>query len=152
MRTAYMLAVSFMLVLTVIEVAPLRVSGKNQETAARGIQVLQGYRHEDIGGMDTRRGKISKPKGPEIMYDIGALATNETAIHFKSKDFLWARSISIGAHSLELVMKDDETLYASFPRYYANFIGTRVRTKADLADVLLMIVTYDPIGGFKGQP
>ena len=49
----------------------------SQESSAGtpgGIQLLEGYRHTKLRGIDTSVGTISNPGGLTINYDIGVLA------------------------------------------------------------------------------
>jgi hypothetical protein len=46
-------------------------------------------------------------------------------------------------------MTDDETMHVAFAGYVENFTAHRLKTKTDVADVLLMLLSFDPEQGFK---
>ena len=59
------------------------------------MRLLQGYQHERLQGIDTTVGRIWKPGGPEVHYDIGQLAGNHAQ---QSDRRRWSRGrASVGA-------------------------------------------------------
>lgn len=113
-----------------------------------GMRLLEGYRHEALKSVDTYGGRIWKDGGPELIYELGDLATNNVR-HYRERDSgLWyvvdkdARGIS-----LEAIMTDDETLHIALPGARANFMARKLKSKADVAEVLLMLMSYSEAKG-----
>jgi hypothetical protein len=111
------------------------------------IQLLAGYQHERSGGFDTSRGHIWKPGGIEIIYEIGTLANNEARTYRTSGKYLWFRQLVLDNTLVDVVMRDEETLLVGYFGAYANFRAHNIKSQADLADALLMVLTYDPHKG-----
>jgi hypothetical protein len=116
-----------------------------------GMQLLPGYQHERLRGLDTLRGRIWKDGGPNITYEIGPSATNEVQAYKQSNRTRWVKAIKINNAVVEIALhQDNETLLAASPDL-CTFRASPVKSYSDMADVLLMITTYDPLKGLKGQ-
>ena len=120
-----------------------------QPSPPGSLQLLPGYQHERIGGMDTIRGRIWKVGGPDVIYEFGTLATNEARMYRQSNVRLWWRTFTTQKGSVEVVMTDDETMHIAFAAYLTNFTASRLKTKTDVADVMLMLMSFDPAQVFK---
>jgi hypothetical protein len=106
------------------------------------IKLLPGYKHQKEKGIDTRVGKVWKEGALAFEYDIGRLAGN--AVKGQSKDnLLWSKEQIVEGHTVQLALTKDRMLYATFPQSSANFFG-KVKTDEDVADMLLMVLTYVP--------
>lgn len=107
----------------------------------RNIKMLPGYVHTPGRGIDTAIGKISKENGLEIFYDIGPMAGAPAlgAIHTKEK-FLWIKELEVNGQPLTIAYRKDQAIYANFG-YFANFMAV-IKTDEELADFLIMIMTY----------
>jgi hypothetical protein len=113
-----------------------------------GIQLLEGYRHTKLRGIDTSVGTISKPGGLTIDYDIGVLAGKEGLQCFAKDWCLWfKRQITNGAEVWIGVTKTQDII-ATFPTDYANFYA-HIKSPEDIADFLIMILTYKATRGGK---
>ena len=62
---------------------------------------------------------------------------------------MWDKTIMVNLHPVQVVMTDDETLIVSFAGDATHFVATRVKTKGDVVDVMLMLMTYDPLKGLR---
>lgn len=105
-----------------------------------GIRLLRGYKHETLQGIDSRVGRISRKDGVTIEYDIGPLAGNY-ATSILNDDRAWSREQTVASDTVQIVMTKKNVLHVSFKKGPANFWATAV-TPADVADVLLMALTY----------
>jgi hypothetical protein len=112
------------------------------EAAPGALKLLPGYTHQKEQGRDTRVGKIWKKDGPTIRYDIGRLAGNYAASQ-KKEDCAWQKEQVIQEQAVQLALTKDHTLFVSFPQLKANFSAT-IKTDEDLAEVLLIVLTYPP--------
>jgi hypothetical protein len=106
------------------------------------IKLLPGYQHQTLQGIDTRVGKIWKPGGIEIKYDIGHLA-GDYANPKNRDEYQWYREQVVGGHTVHCALDKGNTLVVSFPDTESNFMAT-VKSQADVADMLLMVLTYQP--------
>lgn len=109
------------------------------------MQLLNGYRHEALSSIDTYMGRIWKESGPELIYDIGSLAMNEVRLHRERIGGPWQTIVKDerGRVSMEAIMTDDETLHLAFPGATAHFTARRLKSKSDVAEILLMVMSYD---------
>lgn len=107
-----------------------------------GIKLLPGYQHKKLQGIDTRVGRIWKEGGLAIDYDIGRLAGNAA----KSQDqasLRWSKEQVVDGRAVQFAFTKDRKLFVTFPQSFANFSAS-VRSEEDLADMLLMVLTYVP--------
>jgi len=103
------------------------------------MRLLEGYRHERLMGIDTMVGRIWKADGPEVHYDIGTLAGN----HARQSDMRqWSKQQTIGGRTFTLTMRSDDTLILTFDQGTANFFVRGIRNQEDLAEILLMLLSY----------
>jgi len=121
-----------------------RVSGSKRGVAPPGgMLLLPGYTHVREQGIDTTVGRIARKGGPRIGYDIGFLAGDKAA-EFAERGPLWTKLQVMNGHIVRVTMVSGGYLFATFQDDTANFEASSVRTPEDLADVLLMISTYNP--------
>lgn len=116
-----------------------------------GVQLLSGYTHESLQGIDSRPGKITKKGGLEIMYDIGRIPQpggfalggdySDWTRQTQEKDRRWYREQTINNQPVHLVYSKDKRLVVSFPKGGINF-SCEARTEADLVDALLITLSY----------
>src|SRR5262249_42950133 len=108
-----------------------------------GIRLLPGYQHEEGRGIDTRVGRIWKKDGMEIHYDIGRLAGNYAKGKASDKDGkkLWHKEQTVAGRKIDLAMTKDRVLYVTVAGP-SNFYAT-VKNDEDIADLLLMVLSYD---------
>lgn len=114
------------------------------------IILLPGYSHRIGQGIDTAVGKISKENGLEIGYDIGGLAGNYALEAYANEkiNLVWFKVQKTNNLQLLITYLKDGSIYATFPEQNANFVS-KIKTNEDLADFLIMIMTYDSINESK---
>lgn len=107
------------------------------------IKMLPGYVHKIGRRTDSIDGTISKENGIEIYYDIGWTAGNYALGAYKrnKQKLVWFRKQKINGLKVMLTYLTDGQIYATFPKTRASFMAT-VKTEAELADFLTMIMTY----------
>jgi hypothetical protein len=110
------------------------------DPAPGGMKLLPGYEHTKRRGIDTDVGKITKKDGLTIEYDIGGLAGNYAKNAAKGKP-LWYKQQTVGKQKFDVCLSKERTLYVTADGF-ANFYA-KVKTDEDIADVLLMALTYD---------
>ena len=121
----------------------LCIAAHAQEPATPGgLKLLPGYQHEKLKGIDTRVGKISKGDGLTFQYDIGRSAGNAAKAQDKAS-LLWHKEQDVNGRSVQLAFTKDRMLFVTFPETFANFVG-KAKSDEDLADMLLMVLTYAP--------
>lgn len=107
------------------------------------IELLPGYQHKALQGIDSRVGEITSKAGVKIQYDIGRLAGNYAAAQ---KDCKWQRTQKVHGLKVELAYTNNEKLFVTFPQSSANFYAD-IRSPEELADVLLITLSYIPRKG-----
>ncbi|QDU93603.1 hypothetical protein [Lignipirellula cremea] len=116
-----------------------------------GLQVLEGYVHEPLQGIDSVVGKISKKDGLEIFYEIGSIPRpggpafggqfSDRPQRMPKDQLRWYRETTVHGQPVHLAHGKNDALLVSFPLQGINF-STTVRTPDEMAQALLMILTY----------
>jgi hypothetical protein len=110
--------------------------------APSGIQLLEGYQHRSLPSLDTTNGVVWKNGGPRIDYEIGALAPLEARDYRQTHKSIWRTTVKVSDMPLDFVLDaDQDVLVATIG--YANFTATGVKSRRDLSEVMVMIMTYD---------
>jgi hypothetical protein len=109
------------------------------------IRLLPGYTHSAEQGIDSAVGRISRPKGPIIFYDIGPFGANNNLS--KAPNVLWSKTQIVKGEPVTVAMRDDQTLLLAvggtkYPSVFGSFMARDVKSKEDVVDVLLMLLTY----------
>jgi hypothetical protein len=107
-----------------------------------GIKLLDGYVHIQERGIDTWVGRIKKEGGLDILYDIGRLAGEYVNHCVRDNTCVWYKEQQLKGGLVKIALTKDERLIATFPKTTANFIA-EVKSQEDIADFLIMILTYD---------
>lgn len=128
-----------------------------------GLRLLDGYRFERSHTFDTINGVITKPGGLRIEFESGL---NEGyAIEPKNKTkYIWFREQTVNGHKVMVALvrrgmtpwkpevarnpRPTNVLIVTFPGRIqpddaANFYG-EVANEQEIADMLLMVLTFDP--------
>lgn len=109
-----------------------------------GMRMLEGYRHEALRGIDSNPGRIWKPGGLEIHYDIGGLA-GEYTDEYEQRQMKWMKRQQIDGREVVILLTNEDRMIITFrrsgERAWANFMAT-VKTPNDTTEVLLMVLTY----------
>lgn len=122
--------------------ACILVSGQATPTIApQQLKLLNGYTLKEEQGIDSFVGKISKPSGITLNYDVGPPGNNYTDEPRQSHDYLWYKEQTISGHRMQILLTKKKMLIISVPDSYTNFFGT-VKKEEDIADALLMLATY----------
>jgi hypothetical protein len=116
-----------------------------------GIKLLPGYAHEPKQGFDSIVGVIEKKGGLVIMYEIGRVAKPgglalggdfaDRAKSLKEIQRQWYKEQTIAGQAVHIAMAKDGGLYVTYPESGVNF-SVMTKTPEDLADALLMILSY----------
>ena len=88
-------------------------------------------------------GRISKPHGIVISYDIGMDACHYEAAPQWTKRAVWRTEQIVGGRKVVCIYTKSNELLITFPGAMANFYA-KVRTQRDVADMMLMVLTYNP--------
>lgn len=105
------------------------------------IQILPGYQHQRLRGIDSVVGRISRKDGLTIQYDVGSAAGNYAE---KAKeDCKWFKEQTLSGNPVQIALKKNNELVVTFPDSSANFVSS-IRNEEDITDVLLMVLTYKP--------
>jgi hypothetical protein len=107
-----------------------------------GIKLLDGYVHIQERGIDTWVGRIKKEGGLDILYDIGRLAGEYVRFCLIDQSCVWYKEQQLKGGLVKIALTKDGEIIATFPKTTANFIA-EVKSQEDIADFLIMILTYD---------
>lgn len=116
------------------------------------IQLLKGYTHRPLQGIDSIVGEIVREDGFKITYEQGAIpdpkslfrtggSFTNAAEGTPADQREWFREQVVSGVPMQVVMRKDHSLIVTFPKSGINF-HTKVEKTDDLADVLLMLMTY----------
>jgi ubiquinone/menaquinone biosynthesis C-methylase UbiE len=109
-----------------------------------GPLTLNGYRQRHARGIDTGFGVIWKEGGPRIDYEIGFDATNAARDYMQTAKSIRRMTIAMNGSSWAVVIDADADILVVTIDSYANFTASKVESRRDLIDVLLMIGSYRP--------
>ena len=142
-----------MTLLAILVIFPLAIGAENSSSQPSpppgAIQLIEGYHHRHLQGIDSRPGRIWKDGGVEISYDIGRMAGNYAA-NINPADRVWSVRQVVNGRSTEIVKSKDGRVFVSFPadakkktaeNYPANFYA-KVSSEEDLAVLLAIALTY----------
>lgn len=128
-----------------------------QESRIGGIQLLPGYKHEEQQGFDSIVGRIVKPKGLTISYDIGAIpqgglrfggSFNDQPKAVPENQLRWYKEQMVQGEPMHIAYLKDDSLMVSFPKSIPgkgiNF-HTKVKTIDEMTDALLMLMTFPKV-------
>ena len=127
------------------------LQGDAKDKAPGGVQLLTGYTHRSLQGIDSRPGEITKKGGLRISYDIGAIpkpgaprfggSYTDWTKRVPEKDRRWFREQTINGQPVHLVYTKAKRLTVSYPKGGINF-SCEAKTEADLVDALLITLSY----------
>jgi hypothetical protein len=110
------------------------------------IGLLPGYKVQLVSGIDTGGGTIWKDGGPKIEFNCcGHFGVEADGID--KREVVWRKEQVLNGQPVICVYTKSKRLIVSIPRQNVNFEGT-IRSQEDLADMLLMVLTY----GSQGYP
>jgi hypothetical protein len=109
-----------------------------------GIHLLEGYRHTKMMGEDTPGGQI---RNDRIVINYEAGGGVFAAADWPSRtEWKWSIVQKRGDREITIFVNHENDLYISFratkTRAAANFAAS-VQSPQDVAEVLLMVLTYD---------
>lgn len=126
-----------------------------QDGRLGNMQLLPGYKHQTRQGIDSLIGGISKPNGLSFGYEIGRVTKPGRArtggsfidgpLQQPKDQIRWYREQTVNGQPIHLAYRNDDLLLVSFPHKGLN-ISVRVRDANEMAEALLMIMTYPASG------
>ena len=142
-RTAVLVLVSVSTIATLSVIHGAQEKGDSPPPG--DMRLLPGYRHTQGRSIDSTVGRIWKEGGPIISYDIG-LGSTSFATPRSGDNTSWVKRSTVGQKTPFAVnmQKDGDTFLVDVG-CLSGFAAQNVRTKEDLADVLLMLMSYRPV-------
>jgi hypothetical protein len=124
--------------------AALRDFSAPWERTVNGVDVPAGYQHEVVLGTGAPRGRIWRKNGPDIAYELDGNAGNQAREYAERNRKAWMLTIEDST----VVTMDEarQTLIVSDSR--VNFVGTGIKTRRDVAEMMLTALT-SPSPGLK---
>lgn len=115
------------------------------------IQLLPGYTHKALQGIDSRPGVIEKEGGLKIHYDIGAVippgqprfggSFSDRPKAVPENQRHWYKEQTIAGQPVHIAYTKQNVLMAAFPKGGINF-SVKAKTTEDVTDALLIILSY----------
>lgn len=86
---------------------------------------------------------IWKDGGPTIRYEIGFGGPLHAKEYWQTQKDIWRTSLKVRDVSFDFVLDADQDILAATIGNYANFTASGVKSRRDVSEVMLMIMTYD---------
>jgi hypothetical protein len=137
----------------IVGVTTSAASGQTPLPRGFEINLLPGYAHQPLQGIDSIVGKLVKKDGLVINYEIGPVAKKgepilggsyvNRAMQLGEGKRLWLKEQTVGRRKFFVAYGKDRQLLVSTAseKQGVNFIA-EARTPDDVADVLLMVLTF----------
>ena len=119
-----------------------------------GIQLLPGYKHQKLQGIDSIVGKIVKQGGLTIFYEIGGIpkgglrfggSFTDRPQRTPKSQRRWYKEQLIHGEPVHIAYLKDNRLLVSYPKSLPgkgiNF-STKVGSADEMAEALLMLLTF----------
>lgn len=116
-----------------------------------GMQLLPGYEHMPLQGIDSIVGKITKQGGLEIFYEIGSLPQpggfalggqfSDRPKNYPKDQLQAYYEQTVHGQPVHVAYTKTNQLMVSFPKKGMN-LSTTVKNPAEMAEALMMILTY----------
>jgi len=126
-----------------------------------GMQLLSGYAHRPLQGIDSIVGEIVKDGGLKISYEIGHVSKpgepmvgggfRDRPKLMPKENMRWYREQTINGQPVHMAFSKKSTLLVSFPEKGMNFRAT-IQSSEQFADAMLMILTYPNLNNRQAQP
>jgi hypothetical protein len=146
MKRLFIWGLPFLLtVVSLMAIAQSRDTAKSPP-ARSPVHLLSGYKIQIGSGTDTWGGIIWKVDGLKVKFDSGLHVGVATDLVDK-KDVAWREEQVVNGQQVICVYMTSNDLIVSFPRLVTNFQG-HVQRQQDLAEMLLMILTFEPTHGY----
>jgi hypothetical protein len=124
--------------------------GAKSEASTFPVRLLPEYKVVASAGIDTWGATISKEGGVKIELYQG-LHVGVAADSVETKDVAWREEQVVNGQQVICVYTKSNDLVISIPKLIANF-QSHIRSQQDLADMLLMVLTYEPTHGYPVEP
>lgn len=121
------------------------------ENPLGGMQLLPGYVHQPLQGIDSVVGRITKKDGLTLTYEIGSLPQpgglrlggqfSDRPKQVPPERLRWYREQVVHGQPVHLAYLKDNSLMVSFPLKGMN-VHTKVENADEMAEALLMLLTY----------
>ena len=114
-------------------------------TPPGNIQLLDGYKYEQLEGIDSYVGVIKGENGLEIRHDIGNMAGNYTRRYLDSKvgDVVWIKRQTLNNDDVLVVLLKNGHIIANYTKSSANFFASTSKQE-EIVDFMLIVMTYKP--------
>ncbi len=150
MKKLWILTVAFLLSAVSANTTAQNQARHKCESPKSMLQLLAGYKVDVGWGIDSWGAKISKDGGVTIEFFQG-LHVGVEADSIDQKDVAWREEQVVNGQRLICVYTNSNDLIVSNRMQAVNFRG-HIRNQQDLTEMLLMVLTYDPVHGYPVEP
>jgi hypothetical protein len=105
------------------------------------VRLLPGYQQVTGRSLDSITGRIWKEGGLRILVDTAGVYTDCKACGWTDGE-LWRKKQVVNGREAVFVFTQSQRLVVSFPESHTNFYAT-IRDQSDMADMLLMLSTFE---------
>lgn len=126
------------------------VQPSEQGQAKSPVNLLPGYKIQIFPGLDSAAGRIWKDGGLEIEIEMCCGFGNAADSVPKSR-LAWREQQTTHGQLVVLVFTKANELIVSYPKLVTNF-RTKTRNSRDLAEALLIALSYDETQGYPVDP
>lgn len=140
------------LLLAIVALSSTLLAAEPAGAPLGGLQLVEGYKHERLQGIDSVVGRIVRQDGFTINYEKGRIPDpnapfrlggdfSNAAERVPADQREWSREQQVGDAPVQLVLRKDATLVVTYPNSGINF-HAKIEKQSDLADVLTMLLTF----------
>lgn len=149
-RSAFSVAVTLTCLLTAVAAIPAR--GETPMPSGLSIELVQGYTHQPLQGIDSVVGKFAKKDGLTISYEIGGVVPpggprfggsySDYAQAMPAEQRQWLKEHKINGRKVTVAYSKEQQLIVStqFEKVGINFHAP-AKSPEEIADVLLMALS-----------
>ena len=105
------------------------------------VKLLPGYALHAGRSLDSITGKIVKPGGLTITFDLVEAYTECKSCGWTDGE-LWRKRQFVNGEEAIFVFTKSKRLVVSFPHSHANFYAS-IHSESDMADMLLILSTFE---------
>jgi hypothetical protein len=129
------------------------MTARNQESKAGSrlspVRLLPSYKIQWASGIDTWGGTIWKDNGVKIEFNQGGvgIATDQV----EKDEVVWREEQVLNGEQVVIIYTKSSHLLVAIPKLIVSF-EAEIRNQKDLAEMLLMALTWDMAHGYPAEP
>lgn len=135
-----------------VQFADSQGHGTDQLASSRSpVRLLPGYKLQIVPGPEGSGGKIWKEGGPVIDFNLPQCCAGIATDSVEKGAVAWRIEQIVEKQRVIVLYTNSNELIVAFPKLISNF-HAKIRNPQDLAEVLLMVLTFEPYKGYEMDP